>query len=34
MKIMFYTQGLSSGGAERVICNLSNYLINQNAKVK
>ena len=30
MKIMFYTQGLSSGGAERVICNLSNYLINQN----
>lgn len=26
MKIVFFTSGLSGGGAERVCCNLANFL--------
>ncbi len=33
MRILFFVQSLEGGGAERVICNLSDYLVARNHKV-
>ena len=33
MKVTFFLGGLTGGGAERVVCNLANYLVSHNNKV-
>lgn len=34
MRVTFFIGGLSGGGAERVVCNLSNYLVNHEHEVE